>query len=325
MEEKSLWYIKRVSVEEYKVLVPDRRVFFNEPDFTELNKNKADEVRYLIVYKGESPRFGLILGIQDKIAKCPFSAPFSYPVIIGSSAHVEAFDEAIKAIDQYCMDNEIKEIRFTFPPFIYDENTLSVWTSAMYRDSYEPISIDINFTLDLIALNRDDYEMIIPKKGRSHLRKAKASGIQIIRCVEIDDVAEAYDIIVKNHDAKGFPTHMSFQQLEDTFAIVPHEVFLARLDGKGIASMIYYETTKEIVECIYSGYLLEYTNSGVMNYLSWYAIKYFGDKGYKYIDRATAGKDSIPNYGLCDFKESIGGKRSLKYTFRKVLIKEGKV
>ena len=58
-----------------------------------------------------------------------------------------------------------------------------------------------------------------------------------------------------------------------------------------------------------------------MNYLSWYAIKYFGDKGYKYIDRATTGTNSIPNYGLGDFKESIGGKRCLKYAFKKTFNK----
>ncbi len=310
--------VVRVSPEEYKAAVPDRKVFFNEPDFTELNKDKVDDIHYLVLKKGNSPRFGFILGVKGGVAKSPFSAPYAYPVVI-TSAHVETFDEAIKEIESYCVENEIKEIRFTFPPFLYDEDTLSVWTSAMYRANYELISLDINYTLDLKALNRDDYEMIIPKKGRSHLRKAKASGIEIILCIEEEDVAEAYEIIVENHNAKEYPTHMSLQQLKDTFAIVPHEVFLARLDGKGIASMIYYETSKDIVECIYSGYLLEYSKSGVMNYLSWHAIKYFGNKGYKFIDRATAGKDSIPNYGLCDFKESVGGERSLKYSFRKTI------
>jgi len=321
MEEKKLWYVKRVPVEEYKRIVTDRRNFFNEPSFTELNKNKVDEVFYLIIMRENSPKFGLIAGRIGDEMRIPFSAPYSYPVVIGSSAHVEAFDEAIKALDIYCNENGIHEIRFTFPPFLYDEDTLSVWTSAMYREGYEPVSIDINYILDLVNLNRDDYEMIIPKKGRSHLRKAKTSGIEIIRCVEEEDIAEAYKIIIENHNAKEYPTHMSLQQLKDTFAIVPHEVFLARLGGKGIASMIYYEVTKTVAECIYSGYLLEYSNSGVMNYLSWYAIKYFGDRGFTYIDRATAGKDSIPNYGLCDFKESIGGKRCLKYSFKKKLIR----
>ncbi|MDO4332597.1 MAG: hypothetical protein Q4C58_07885 [Eubacteriales bacterium] len=310
--------IVRVTPSEYMDSVPDRRIFFNEPSFTELNRDKVEEIYYLLVKKGNSPRFGMILGVKDGVAKSPFSAPYAYPVVI-STAHVEAFDEAVGALERYCIDNDIKEIRFTFPPFLYDEDILSVWTSAMYRAGYEPISIDINYILDLEALNREDYEMIIPKKGRSHLRKAKASGIEIVRCVEEKDIAEAYEVIVENHNAKGFPTHMSLKQLKDTFILVPHEVFLAKLDGKGIASMIYYETSKDIVECIYSGYLLKYSNSGVMNLLSWYAIRFFGDKGYKYIDRATAGKDSIPNYGLCDFKESIGGKRSLKYSFRKII------
>lgn len=314
--------VVRVSQEEYKASVPNRKIFFNEPDFAELNKEKVDDIHYLLFKKGNSPRFALILGIQDGVAKCPFSAPFSYPVVIGPSAHIETFDEAISSLEDYCTENGIKEIRFTFPPFLYDEDTLSVWMNTMYRAGYELISVDVNYTLDLKALNTDDYEMMIPKKGRSHLRKAKASGIEIIRCTEEMDVAEAYEIIVENHSAKERPTHMSLQQLKDTFKIVPHEVFLARMEGKGIASMIYYETTKDIAECIYSGYLLEYSDSGVMNYLSWYAIKFFGDKGFKYIDRATTGKDSIPNYGLCNFKESIGCKRSLKFAFRKCFRKE---
>ncbi len=39
MAEKDLWHIERVSAAEYERIVPDKRVFFNEPRFTELNKD----------------------------------------------------------------------------------------------------------------------------------------------------------------------------------------------------------------------------------------------------------------------------------------------
>lgn len=313
--------IKKVSVGEYKDSVPDHRVFFNEPDFIELNKDKVDEVHYLLLKKDNSPKFGLILGVKDAVAKSPFSAPYAYPVVIGSSARVKSFDEAVDALEKYCIGNGIKELRFTLPPFVYDEDNLSVWCSALYRKGYSTIDVDINYTLDLIKLNNDNYKRMIPKKSRNHLRKAINSGIRIVDCDSKEDIQAAYDIILENHTAKGRPVHMTLESLKDTFAIVPHNVFLAELNDKPIAAMIYYEVSKDIVQCIYSGYLLEYSNSGVMNYLTWYAIQYYGNKGFKYIDRAIATEHSIPNYGLCDFKESVGCERSLKYTFRKKLKK----
>lgn len=309
--------IEIVPAERYKALVPDRRVFFNEPDFAELNRDKVDEVLYLIVRKENSPRFALILGVKDGVAKCPFSAPYAYPVPVGPSARVEAFDEATDALDAFCVDRGISEIHFRFPPFRYDEDVLSAWASAMYRKGYGLENLDINYMLDLGALNTDDYPNKLTRKGRSHLRRAMNSGMEIVECEDERDIAEAYGVILENHSAKGRPTHMSLDQLKATFALVPHAVFLARLEGKAIAAMIYYQVTREIVQCIYSGYILEYSNSGVMNYLSWYAIKYYGDRGFKYIDRAIATEDSVPNYGLCDFKESIGGRRGLKYSFVK--------
>ena len=63
MEEKSLWCVKRVTADEYKALVPDRKVFFNEPDFIEINKAKADEVYYLIFMPSTAP------GIKRRLHK----------------------------------------------------------------------------------------------------------------------------------------------------------------------------------------------------------------------------------------------------------------
>lgn len=309
----------RVTAQEYEKLVPDRRVFFNEPKFTELNKEKMDEVLYLIIRKGNSPRFGVIIGKRGEKGRVPFSAPYSYPVSIKNDAGMQDFDDALSSLEAYCAQQGIRELRFVLPPFLYDEDILSAWVSSMYRAGYQPLNIDLNYTLNLEQLNQAQYPQLLGKKARSHLKKAMSSGIEIIRCETDEQYREAYDIVVENHTAKSRPTHMSFEQLKDTFALVPHEAFVARLEGQPIASMIYYGVTGEIVQCIYSGYLLAYSNSGVMNYLTWYAIQFFGNQGYKYIDRAIATEDSIPNYGLCDFKESVGAKRSLKYSLVKEL------
>lgn len=312
--------VVRVSPNEYEKMVPDRKVFFNEPRFCELNKDKTDSIYYLVLQKQQSSRFGVILGKTNGEGRCPFSAPYSYPVEIKPGAGVANYDDALEAIEDYCRNEDIQVLRFVFPPLLYDEHQLTAWISAMYRRGYTIQNMDINYTLDLEKLNTENYEQMIGSKARKHLRKAIKAGMTAMICETDEEFEEAYNIVKRNHDAKGRLTRMSFGQLKSTVELTEYKVFIAKLNQEKIASMIYYRINDEVVQCIYSGLLPGYENTGAMNYLSWYAIRFFGDKGYKFIDRAISTENSVPNYGLCDFKESIGCKRSLKYTFIKELM-----
>ena len=321
MEEKNLWNVKRVTAEEYKDLVPDRRVFFNEPDFSELNKSKADDVFYLIFMRENSARFGLITGRVGKEMRTPFSAPYSYPVAIINDSKQEAIDAALEVFEEYCVELGIEGIRIVFPPLFYDEHLLSGWVSALYRKQYYIQNLDLNFSLDLKKLNVDEetYGNLITQKGRKALRRAKRSGLEIIRCETEEDYREAYEIVQIGHDAKGFPVHMSYEQLSDTLKLVSHDAFIVRKDGVGIVAEFLYKINNRIVQGIYTGTHPKYTQCNGMNLLTYHTIRYYGDQGFEILDKATAGKDSIPNYGLGNFKESVGCERSLKFSFRKEL------
>ena len=312
-------HVIRVTPEEYEKIVPDRRVFFNEPRFCELNKDKVDQVHYLIVMKDTSARFGLILGQKGDVAKCPFSAPYSYPLEIRAVAKVKDIDEALAAIEEYCKESGIAQLRFTFPPLFYDEHLLSPWINAFYRTKYGALNVDINYSMNLEELYCEEYFSLIPEKGRKHLKKAIKLGVTAKRCETEEEILEAYKIIETNHHEKNRPVHLSFEQLMATMRLIDHDVFLGQIDGKSICAFVFYRISDELVECIYSGFLSDYTKYNGMNYLTYYIIQYYGERGFKLIDRATATEDSVPNYGLCDFKESVGAKRSLKYSFVKDL------
>ena len=323
MEDKSLWYIRRVTAEEYKSLVPDRRVFFNEPDFAELNREKVDEVYYLIFMRESSARFGLIAGRTGTEMRTPFSAPYSYPVSIIGESKLETIDAALEIYEEYCGELGVETIRFVFPPLFYDEHQLSGWVSAFYRKQYSFANIDLNFSLDLKKLNVEEeaYGQMITQKGRKALRKARKSGLEVIRCETEEDLREAYEIIQIGHDAKGFPVHMTYEQLSDTLKLVDHDAFIVRKDGIGIVAEYLYRINDRIVQGIYTGTHPDYMDCNGMNLLTYYTIRYYGDLGFAILDKATAGKDSIPNYTLGNFKESVGCERSLKYTFEKTLRK----
>lgn len=321
MDEKSLWYVKRVSAEEYKLFVPDRAVFFNEPVFTELNRNKVDDIYYLVLMRENSARFGLITGRAGTEARTPFSAPYSYPVAIINDSKMETIDAALETFEAYCAGQGIDSIRFIFPPLFYDEHLLSGWVNAFYRNHYKVLNLDINYALDLERLNvdQDTYGQMITPKGRKGLRRAEKSGLEIFRCESEEEYKEAYKIIQVGHESKGFPVKMSFDQLMDTFKLVDHDVFIVRKGNIGIVAEVLYKINNRIVQGIYTGTHPDYMNCNGMNLLTYYTIGYYGNKGYKILDKAISTEDSEPNYGLCNFKESVGCERSLKYSFFKSL------
>ena len=115
MEENSLWHTERVSAEEYDILVPDKRVFFNEPKFAELNKDRVDEVVYLVLLRENSARFGIIAGRIGDEVRIPFSAPYSYPVSIINESKQETIDAALSTFEKYCMEQGILSIHLHFP------------------------------------------------------------------------------------------------------------------------------------------------------------------------------------------------------------------
>lgn len=321
MEEKELWHVRKVTAEEYESLVPNKGAFFNEPRFTELNKNKADEVYYLILMRAESARFGVIVGKIGTEARCPFSAPYSYPVAIIGESKQEMIDAGLIAMEEYLISEGIRSIRYIFPPLFYDEHLLSGWMSAFYRNGYRVINLDISYALNLDRLNvsEEQYGNMITAKGRKSLRKARRSGLDIVKCETEEEYREAYRIIEIGHEFKGFPVKLSFEQLADTLKLVEHDAFIVRKDGVGIVAEFLYRINKKVVQGIYTGTHPDYTECNGMNLLTWNTIQYYGKLGYKILDKATATENSEPNYGLCNFKESVGCERSLKYTFMKKL------
>ena len=104
--------------------------------------------------------------------------------------------------------------------------------------------------------------------------------------------------------------------------LVEHDAFIVRKDGIGIVAEYLYRINKQVVQGIYTGTHPKYMNCNGMNLLTYYTIKFYGDLGYQYLDKAISTEDSYPNYGLCNFKESVGCERSIKYTLKKELKRE---
>lgn len=310
---------KKVSPEQYNQSINEYNVVFNSSKFCELNKYKVDWIDYLLISKETSNRFAICFGIENKIAKAPFSAPYSLPIEMKNNISVNNYDEFFESLDVYAIENDLDGLQITLPPIFYDEHKISSIINTSYRHNYDIINIDLNYSINLKKMFTPEYINLIPHKARSPFRIANSSNLKLIKCENITQIKTAYDIIVENHFAKGFPVKMSYDNLIDTLEIIPNDVFLISDDNRYIASAIIYYSKKNIAQVIYWGDIPGYGKLKPMHYLVHQLIQYYGKKDLDYLDIGPSTENSIPNYGLCDFKESIGCERSLKFTIRKKL------
>ena len=68
--------IQEVSAQEYTNAIEHHPHIFNTAAFSEINRHKADAVRYLLFADGGKTRFGMVLGGRNGRLLSPFSAPF---------------------------------------------------------------------------------------------------------------------------------------------------------------------------------------------------------------------------------------------------------
>lgn len=299
------------------------RLVFNTVFFNDLNANKVDYVKYLL-FKDTKYRFALTLGFKDKKALCPFSAPFGCFEPIKAFSPVETFDNAIECLESFLKKNGVDCIEFTLPPSFYYEDNVNITINALFRNSYTVQKIDLNYSFDLERIHVEDFASSLPRNGRKNLAIALSSGLTMSAInhneITLNDLSLVYEIIKKNRDSKGYPLRMSLENLWNTIQNIRCDLFLASLNEIPVASAIVYHTTDTIAQVIYWGDIISYSESKPINFLSYNLLKYYKELGFRFLDIGPSSEDSIPNYGLCDFKTSIGCNVSTKIKMCKKLI-----
>lgn len=290
---------------------------YDASQFNELNQNKVEKVRYFIL-EDSKLRFGVCMGEKDGTLSCPFSAPFGTLAAIKQPTDLMHLDEALAALEDFFRASGITVTRFTLPPLFYQPDYLNYLVTGLLRNGYETKHIDLNYQLDLKKAYSCSYIELLPRNGRKNLKIAMASGLTLLYCDTDSMKKEAYGIIKKNREAKGYPLRMTYRQVKDTCQIIEHDFFIVAREDAYIAAAQVFHITETIAQVIYWGDIPgSYTAYKPMNFLSYQLIQYYGERGYAYLDIGPSTEHGIPNYGLCSFKTSIGCETSLKYTFEK--------
>lgn len=306
--------IHEVSPGEYGNVIPQPYHIFGSAPFNKVNINGNKEVFYLLFREGKF-RLGLIGGLKDGVFCSPVSAPFGGLIPVSGNLRIEYIEAAVNILKEWAAKKKISSINITIPPVIYDETFISQQISSLWRSGFQISKIDLNHSIDL-ALMDENYINNIWHNARKNLRIGIDSELDFNICTCCEEKEQAFEIIRKNRECHNYPLRMTWQQIFNNIPLIPIDFFMVHnKNNVPITSAIVYHTHKNVVQVIYWGDLPGYSELKPVNYIAYRLFQYYRSEGKKIVDIGPSTENSLPNYGLCAFKESLGCDVNTKFFF----------
>lgn len=308
--------IVEVSHDVYSGVIARPYHVFNSANFNFLNANKCEKVFYWLFREGKY-RLGIIVGLKSNTILSPFSAPFGCFSYLNTKIKVDHIEKAVDETVKKCREMKICSITLTLPPLFYDSSFVSKTINCLFRKNFFIKSVDLNYALDLNHFS-DQYINNVWHNARKNLKTSLSKELEFIKCGDNHQKYLAYEVIKYNREKHGFPLRMTWEQILETISVIQADFFLVKNSmQQDIASaIVFHVKEREIAQVIYWGDKPEYSKDKTMNYMSFKVFEYYKHEGFKYVDIGPSTENSLPNYGLCEFKESIGCFISPKITMR---------
>lgn len=306
--------IVEVNSKDYLMAISEAYHIFGHSAFNKLNEYKVDEILYLL-FKDTKCRLGIIGYFVDGVFKSPVSAPFGGFSYISEDIKLQYLDDAISSLKNWASKKNSTGIEVVLPPTIYNESFISKQSNALYRSGFDMHKIDLNYSFKTSDFT-ENYKLNIWRNARKSLNISMKSNLKIKICDNQEEKHEVYKIIKENRDFKGFPLKMEWNQILETISLVKADFFMVIDEhDNSIAAAIIFHVSPIAVQVIYWGDRPGFSHVNPMNFISFKIFEYYSDR-VDYVDVGPSTDDSMPNFGLCEFKESIGCRVQSKFTFR---------
>ncbi len=302
----------RVSSEEYeqelKKLNPLHA--YNRPQFALLNNLWVDEIHFLL-FKTSKVEFAITLGERNNVLLSPWSAPFGGFAFRDEGVTIETIEECVTSLKQYASHVNCTLIQITIPPSIYDHQFITKLNYVLEFSSSNKI-VDINYHFNLHDISINDR---LNRNFKRNLKVGEKLGMQLHLCTSLIEKEKVYSVIEENRVSQGYPLKMGFEQLLTTSKIINIDFFLLQDNREVYASAICYWVSEKIIQIIYWGDYPQKRGVGAMHQMSVQLREYYFNKSIETLDLGPASDKGVPNYGLCNFKETIGCEVGLKNSY----------
>ncbi|RYE13792.1 MAG: hypothetical protein EOP34_08045 [Rickettsiales bacterium] len=303
--------------EEYDSIFNEPYHIFNRAKFNLLNKSKCEELKFLL-FKDKKYRLGFIGGVRDTYLVSPVSAPFGGFSFLNNDIQITQIEQALLLLEEYAKQKGLIGIKISLPPIIYNETFIAKSLNVFYRSNYTIQNLDLDFYLNLKLM--DNYLDNIWYNAKKNIKISLNHDLEFIKTENEESfINEVYEVIRENREFKGKPLNMTLNDILETAKVIDTDFFLVRKNEINVASAIIFHATNSIMYVPFWGDKPGNIQSKPMNFISYKVFEYYYNIGKKYIHIGISTENSVPNYGLCEFKESLGCTITPKFTFSKTL------
>jgi hypothetical protein len=287
---------------------------FNDIRFIKHVSHKTEEIKFL-VFKNSKNKLAIIFGSDKNKLASPFSAPFGGFIQFNSKISIEEIDCSINLLNNWFVLNNIISAEITLPPLAYNTTFISKVENSLLRNNFKLKKNELNYHFNLDDFNSGNFiESNMLRNARKNLNISLKNNLNF-RKVNDSENEKVYNIIRQNRDEHGYELKLTYNEIINTGNLIEIEYFIVEFVSIAIAAAIVYKIQEGIMQVVYWGGIEEYQHHKPINFLSYKLLEYYSLKNIKIIDIGPSSISSIPDYGLCDFKDSIGCQVSLKKTF----------
>lgn len=304
--------IKQVTPSEYAALPLTHPHVFNTAAFSCLNAAKAGRLHFLVFEEEGKMRYGITLGERKGWLLSPFSAPFG-GFSFAKTPHLESLDAAAQALSDYAKERNLR-MRISLPPLFYAPQFLAETAMVLSRRSTATrMELNYHFPLSRFA----DYDRCLARNARKNLRHAEKQEWEFLAVGRKDEegLRQAFDVIRRNREEHGYQLSMTLDEVEKTVQLIPADFFLLRHAGENVAAAQVFHVAEGIAQVVYWGDIHAYSSLRTMNMLVYRVFEHYSHTDLRVLDIGTSMLGDVPNYGLCDFKTSVGCEASPKIVF----------
>jgi hypothetical protein len=288
---------------------------FNSNEHRLLQSNGDWLSYYIINGKKKIAVAGIHFLVSNGLASSPYRSPFG-SIDASPDLNPSVLFLFLQFIESDLLKSDVKSIVIKNPPTLYNPELQSLLQVFLSNLGYQITTAEPGAIL-MVDRSGDD---LSANWERRKIKQAHDKGLEL-RHEKIPELKAVYDFIHSCRVQKGYPSSMTFDDLQRTVSTFPDRFLLSGVYLKDVmvAASVCVRCNQHVLYHFYSDHNTSDKSTNPTVFLIRSLYQHCLETGIRLFDLGTSSLDGIPNFGLLNFKMGLGASPTTKFTFQKHL------